>query len=130
MCRAPVTLGGGMTMQNGLRFGVGLAVEVAALVPESSQRCWASFGSYCLGSSVAIASPSLSQKRPEITRPPADTFTGRRGSRGRPRRGDVATRLSVLRRGPRRPALALRGLAGFGFGPCVRSAWTARTDST
>ena len=34
-CSAPVTFGGGMTIVNGLRLRVRLAVEVAALVPRT-----------------------------------------------------------------------------------------------
>jgi hypothetical protein len=33
-CRAPVTLGGGMTIVYGFAIGIGLAVEVALLLPE------------------------------------------------------------------------------------------------
>ena len=49
MCRAPVTFGGGMTMQNGLRLGSGSAVEVAALVPELQPALLGFLGVVLLG---------------------------------------------------------------------------------
>ena len=49
MCRAPVTLGGGMTMVNGLRAGSGSAVEIAALVPECQPALLGFLGVVLLG---------------------------------------------------------------------------------
>src|SRR5262245_36024240 len=56
MCRAPVTLGGGMTMQKGLRLGSGRLWKKPCSSQYWSQRSWASCGSYCFGSSIAVAS--------------------------------------------------------------------------
>src|SRR6516162_925045 len=60
MCRAPVTFGGGMTMQNCFRAKSGRLWKKPRSSQNCSQRCCASLGSYALGSSVAIRCNSFS----------------------------------------------------------------------
>src|SRR3954454_3549639 len=54
MCRAPVTLGGGMTMLKGWRSSLGRAAKYCCSCQWADQRCCAAWGSYCLSSSVGM----------------------------------------------------------------------------
>src|SRR4029453_9885383 len=54
MCRAPVTLGGGMTMVNGFRAGSGRLWKKPCSFQKVSHFWCTSLGSYCLGSSIVM----------------------------------------------------------------------------